>query len=154
MTKTKIAVLVSGGGTNLQALIDAQQGGALPSGEIVLVVSSQRGAYAIERAAKAGIPSVVCNKKELGGTQEAFESAICAALDEAGVELIILAGFMSILSLAEHLDRRETDEEYQQKKFIGIHGMIMEVSESDYTAFYRAKRRQKYLAECAADRGG
>ena len=98
MTKTKIAVLVSGGGTNLQALIDAQQGGALPSGEIVLVVSSQRGAYAIERAAKAGIPSVVCNKKELGGTQEAFESAICAALDEAGVELIILAGFMSILS--------------------------------------------------------
>lgn len=98
MTKTKIAVLVSGGGTNLQALIDAQQGGALPSGEIVLVVSSQRGAYAIERAAKAGILSVVCNKKELGGTQEAFESAICAALDEAGVELIILAGFMSILS--------------------------------------------------------
>ena len=98
MTKTKIAVLVSGGGTNLQALIDAQQGGALPSGEIVLVVSSQRGAYAIERAAKAGIPSVVCNKKELGGTQAAFESAICAALDEAGVELIILAGFMSILS--------------------------------------------------------
>ena len=98
MTKTKIAVLVSGGGTNLQALIDAQQGGALPSGEIVLVVSSQRGAYAIERAAKAGIPSVVCNKKELDGTQEAFESAICAALDEAGVELIILAGFMSILS--------------------------------------------------------
>ena len=98
MTKTKIAVLVSGGGTNLQALIDAQQGGALPSGEIVLVVSSQRGAYAIERAAKAGIPSVVCNKKELGGTQVAFESAICAALDEAGVELIILAGFMSILS--------------------------------------------------------
>ena len=98
MTKTKIAVLVSGGGTNLQALIDAQQGGALPSGEIVLVVSSQRGAYAIERAAKAGIPSVVCNKKELGGTQEVFESAICAALDEAGVELIILAGFMSILS--------------------------------------------------------
>ena len=98
MTKTKIAVLVSGGGTNLQALIDAQQGGALPSGEIVLVVSSQRGAYAIERAAKAGIPSVVCNKKGLGGTQEAFESAICAALDEAGVELIILAGFMSILS--------------------------------------------------------
>ena len=98
MTKTKIAVLVSGGGTNLQALIDAQQGGALPSGEIVLVVSSQRGAYAIERAAKAGIPFVVCNKKELGGTQEVFESAICAALDEAGVELIILAGFMSILS--------------------------------------------------------
>ena len=98
MVKTKIAVLVSGGGTNLQALIDAQQAGKLPSGEIVLVVSSQHGAYAIERAAKAGIPSVVCNKKELGGSQEAFESAICAALEEYGVEMIILAGFMSILS--------------------------------------------------------
>ena len=98
MVKTKIAVLVSGGGTNLQALIDAQMAGKLPSGEIVLVISSQHGAYAIERAAKAGIDAVVCNKKELGGTQEAFESAICAALEEYGVEMIILAGFMSILS--------------------------------------------------------
>ena len=100
MVKTKIAVLVSGGGTNLQALIDAQMTGKLPSGEIVLVISSQHGAYAIERAAKAGIDAVVCNKKELGGTQEAFESAICAALEEYGVEMIILAGFMSILSEA------------------------------------------------------
>ena len=100
MVKTKIAVLVSGGGTNLQALIDAQKAGKLPSGEIVLVISSQHGAYAIERAAKAGIDAVVCNKKELGGTQEAFESAICAALEEYGVEMIILAGFMSILSEA------------------------------------------------------
>ena len=100
MVKTKIAVLVSGGGTNLQALIDAQMAGKLPSGEIVLVISSQHGAYAIERAAKAGIDAVVCNKKELGGTQEAFEAAICAALEEYGVEMIILAGFMSILSEA------------------------------------------------------
>ena len=100
MVKTKIAVLVSGGGTNLQALIDAQMAGKLLSGEIVLVISSQHGAYAIERAAKAGIDAVVCNKKELGGTQEAFESAICAALEEYGVEMIILAGFMSILSEA------------------------------------------------------
>ena len=100
MVKTKIAVLVSGGGTNLQALIDAQMAGKLPAGEIVLVISSQHGAYAIERAAKAGIDAVVCNKKELGGTQEAFESAICAALEEYGVEMIILAGFMSILSEA------------------------------------------------------
>ena len=98
MMKTKIAVFVSGGGTNLQALIDAQQAGKLPSGEIVLVVSSQRGAYACERAAKAGIPSVVCSKKELGGTQEAFEAAICEALEEHGVEMIVLAGFLSILS--------------------------------------------------------
>lgn len=98
MKKTKIAVLVSGGGTNLQALIDAQQTGTLSSGEIVLVVSSQRGAYALERAANAGIPAVVCGKKELGGTQEAFESAICAALEAHGVEMIVLAGFLSILS--------------------------------------------------------
>ena len=95
--KTKIAVLVSGGGTNLQALIDAQLAGKIPSGEIVLVVSSQYGVYALERAAKANIPSVVCNKKELG-SQEAFEEAIRKALDEAGIDLIILAGFMSILS--------------------------------------------------------
>lgn len=96
--KTKIAVLVSGGGTNLQALIDAQSAGKLPHGEIVLVVSSQRGAYALERAAQAGISAVVCSKKELGGSQEAFESAICSALEAHGAELIVLAGFLSILS--------------------------------------------------------
>lgn len=98
MRKTKIAVLVSGGGTNLQALIDAQWAGRLPSGEFVLVVSSQHGAYACERAAKAGIPAVVCSKKDLGGSQEAFEAAICSALEEHGVEMIVLAGFLSILS--------------------------------------------------------
>jgi phosphoribosylglycinamide formyltransferase-1 len=97
MTKTKIAVFVSGGGTNLQALIDAQASGILRSGEIVLVVASQPTAYALERAKKAGIKGVVCSKKELGG-QEAFEAAISAALKEHGIELIILAGFMSILS--------------------------------------------------------
>ena len=97
MTKTKIAVFVSGGGTNLQALIDAQQAGVLHSGEIVLVLASQPTAYALERAKKAGIKGIVCNKKELGG-QEAFEAAISAAMAEHGIELIILAGFMSILS--------------------------------------------------------
>ena len=107
MMKTKIAVFVSGGGTNLQALIDAQQAGKLPSGEIVLVVSSQRGAYACERATKAGIPSVVCSKKELGGTQEAFEAAICEALEEHGVEMIVLAGFLSILS--ENFTKKYSD---------------------------------------------
>ena len=97
MTKTRIAVFVSGGGTNLQALIDAQAAGVLRSGEIVLVVASQPTAYALERAKKAGIKGVVCSKKELGG-QDAFEAAISAALEEHGVELIVLAGFMSILS--------------------------------------------------------
>ena len=97
MSKTKIAVFVSGGGTNLQALIDAQTAGLLHSGEIVLVLASQPTAYALERAKKAGIKGVVCSKKELGG-QEAFEAAISAAMEEHGIELIILAGFMSILS--------------------------------------------------------
>lgn len=94
---TKIGVLVSGGGTNLQALLDAQAAGKLPHGEIAVVISSNPGAYALERAKKAGVPAVVCSRKELGG-QEAFEHAIAQALEEHGVQLIILAGFMSILS--------------------------------------------------------
>ncbi len=95
--KTKIAVFVSGGGTNLQALIDAQKEGKIPHGEIVLVIASQPTAYALTRAKNAGIPGVVCSKKQLG-SQEAFEAAISAALEEHGVELIVLAGFLSILS--------------------------------------------------------
>ena len=90
---SKIAVLVSGGGTNLQALIDAQAAGKLPHGELAVVVSSNPTAYALERAKAAGIPAVVCSRKELG-SQEAFEAAIGAALSEYGVRLIILAGFM------------------------------------------------------------
>ena len=95
--KAKIAVLVSGGGTNLQALIDAQKSNIIKSGEIVLVVSNNPNAYAITRASLAGIPSVVVSKKELG-TQEAFEEKLVSVLEENGIELIILAGFMSILS--------------------------------------------------------
>ena len=95
--KTRIAVLVSGGGTNLQALIDAEKAGQMPDGEIVLVVSSQPGAYALERAKNAGIKGVVCSKRELG-SQEAFEEALLKALADEGVELIVLAGFLSILS--------------------------------------------------------
>ena len=94
--KTKIAVLVSGGGTNLQALIDAQ-GKTLVSGEIALVVSSSAGAYALERAKKAGIPTVTLLKKELGG-QEGFEAALVQTLEDNGIQVIILAGFMTILS--------------------------------------------------------
>ena len=95
--KTKIAVFVSGGGTNLQALIDFQKAGGLNDGEIVLVVSSSPTAYALERAAKAGIASVTVSRKECGSQAE-FEERIVAALDRAGVEMIVLAGFMSILS--------------------------------------------------------
>ena len=94
--KTKIAVLVSGGGTNLQALIDAQ-GSVLQSGEIVLVVSNNAGAYALERAKKAGIPTAVVLKKECG-SQEAFEEKLKSLLTQHGIEVIILAGFMTILT--------------------------------------------------------
>lgn len=97
MVKTKIAVLVSGGGTNLQALLDAQQAGDLSAGEIALVIASNPKAYALTRAAQAGVPAVVCSRKELG-SQAAFEAAISQALAQHGIELIILAGFMSILS--------------------------------------------------------
>ena len=90
--KTRIAVLVSGGGTNLQALIDAN----LQAGEIALVVSSRPGVYALERAYRAGIPSVVIAKK--GSTQEAFEETLRAALEEYRIDLIVLAGFLTILS--------------------------------------------------------
>lgn len=95
--KTKIAVLVSGGGTNLQALMDAQQAGKLCSGEIALVVSNNASAFALERAKKAGIPTRILLKKELGG-QAGFEAALEQTLAEFGIQVIILAGFMSILS--------------------------------------------------------
>lgn len=96
MAKIKIAVLVSGGGTNLQALIDAQ-GSVLCSGEIALVVSNARGAYALERAKQAGIPTEVLLKKELG-SQDAFEDKLTEVLTAYGIDLIILAGFMTILT--------------------------------------------------------
>ena len=97
MLKAKIAVLVSGGGTNLQALIDAQNSGVIKSGEIKLVISNNADAYALTRAENAGIKAIYISKKELK-TQEAFESAVIAALEENGIDLIVLAGFMSILS--------------------------------------------------------
>ena len=94
--KTKIAVLVSGGGTNLQALIDAQ-GSVLTSGEIALVVANNANAYALERAKKANIPTAVVLKKQCG-SQETFEEKLKEVLEEYGIEVIILAGFMTILT--------------------------------------------------------
>lgn len=94
--KTRIAVLVSGGGTNLQALIDAQDK-VIRDGEIVVVISNKAGAYALERAAKAGIPGRTVLKKDCG-SQSAFEQAIKDILNEYQVDLIVLAGFLSILS--------------------------------------------------------
>ena len=97
MLKTKIAVFVSGGGTNFEALINAQENGKIPHGEIVLMVSSSKTAYALKRAENHGIKSVVCSKKELG-SQERFEEEILKNLEENNIQLIVLAGFMSILS--------------------------------------------------------
>ena len=104
--KTKIAVLVSGGGTNLQALVDAQ-GSTLHSGQIALVVANNANAYALERAKKAGIDTAVVLKKECG-SQEAFETRLMEVLDEHGIGLIILAGFMTILTerFTSHYPRR------------------------------------------------
>ncbi len=93
----KIAVLVSGGGTNLQALIDAEKSGIIKNGSISLVISNVSGAYALERAKNAGIKTETVIKKELGG-QEAFEERIISLLTENEIDLIVLAGFMSILS--------------------------------------------------------
>jgi len=93
----KIAVFVSGGGTNLQALIDAEKQGIIKSGKLSLVISNNANAYAITRAELAGIPSAIVTKKEYG-TQQAFENKIIEILEEYGIELIVLAGFMSILS--------------------------------------------------------
>ena len=97
LEKARIAVFVSGGGTNLQALIDAQGSGKIPSGEISLVVSSNPQAYALTRAENAGIPTVTVSKKECG-SQGAFEAAIIKILIEKKIDLIVLAGFMSILT--------------------------------------------------------
>lgn len=95
--KINIAVLVSGGGTNLQALINAQKKGLLHSGRLALVISNRADAYALKRAEKAGIPTAVAAKNACGG-QAGMEARICALLEEYAVDLIVLAGFMNILS--------------------------------------------------------
>ena len=100
--KVNLAVLVSGGGTNLQALINAQKSGIITSGEIKLVVSSNKNAYALKRAENAGIKTAVCERK--GFSQKEFENNILNALEKEKIEVIVLAGFMSILS-AEFVKR-------------------------------------------------
>lgn len=116
MLKARIAVLVSGGGTNLQALIDAEKSGIIKSGTISLVVSNKADAYALERARLAGIPSVTLLKRELG-SQEAFEAALIKLLEDEYIDLIVLAGFMSILS--ESFTRRFKD------RIINIHPSLI-----------------------------
>lgn len=97
MKKIKVAVLVSGGGTNLGALIAAERDGIIKSGEISLVISNKPGVYALERAKNAGIEALTVTKAECG-SQEAFENRLAEELKLRGIELIVLAGFMAILS--------------------------------------------------------
>lgn len=95
--KARIAVLVSGGGTNLQALIDAEEAGKIPHGEIAIVISNKPGVYALTRAKNAGIPAAVVDRKECRSQQE-FESKLQGILELDGIDMVILAGFMCILT--------------------------------------------------------
>ena len=116
MLKARIAVLVSGGGTNLQALIDAEKSGIIKSGTISLVGDNKADGTALERARLAGIPSVTLLKRELG-SQEAFEAALIKLLEDEYIDLIVLAGFMSILS--ESFTRRFKD------RIINVHPSLI-----------------------------
>ena len=116
MRKARIAVLVSGGGTNLQALIDAERSGIIKSGEIVLVVSSKKTAYALQRAADAGIEAVAVTKKECGSV-EAYSRRLVQVLDEHSIDLIVMAGFLSVLS-------REFTEHYPDR-IINVHPSLI-----------------------------
>ncbi len=115
MIKARVAVLVSGGGTNLQALIDAEHCGIIHSGEITLVISNNADAFALERAKRAGIKTAVVSKKELG--KEAFEEKICELLESEKIDFIVLAGFMVILS--EHFTKK------YDKRIINVHPSLI-----------------------------
>jgi phosphoribosylglycinamide formyltransferase-1 len=112
----KIAVLVSGGGTNLQALIDRQQAGELGCGQISLVISSRAGVYALQRAQSAGIETVVVSRKECGSAQ-AFDRRLLQELQSRGIELVVLAGFLSILG-------KEVIEAYPDR-IINVHPSLI-----------------------------
>ncbi len=116
MKKVNIAVLVSGGGTNLQALIDAEKSGIIKSGKITLVISNKKDAYALERAKNNDIKTQVIVKKECKDTFE-FESKMLNALRENDIDLIVLAGFLCILS------KRFTDE--YKDRILNVHPSLI-----------------------------
>ena len=116
MTPTNIAVLVSGGGTNLQALIDAEKNGIIKSGKISLVISSKPGVFALERAEKAGIKTAVCERKAFAD-KKSFDDALLKLLEENNTELIVLAGFMCILG-------KEFTDKYPER-IINIHPSLI-----------------------------
>ncbi len=116
MRKAKIAVLVSGGGTNLQAIIDSQKSGIISSGEISLVIANNENAYALERAKNNSIEHLIITKKA-SGNQENFEAELIKALEEHNIDLIVLAGFMSILS--------ENFTSYFSNRIINVHPSLI-----------------------------
>lgn len=130
-----IAVFVSGGGTNLQALIDAQNRGEIKNGKITFVIASNDGAYALERAKKAGIPTAVVSRKSYSSKEE-YDKAILAKLDGKNIDLIVLAGFLSILG-------NELVEKYANK-IINIHPSLIPLFCGD--GFYGKKVHTAVLA--------
>ena len=112
----KIAVLVSGGGTNLQAILDAKAAGKIPHGEIALVVSSRCGVGALERAAAAGVPSCVVRRADYARPQD-FDRALLAVLADHGIELVVLAGFLTILG-------KEVVEAYP-RRMLNVHPSLI-----------------------------
>lgn len=116
LRKARVAVLVSGGGTNLQALIDAERSGIISSGKIEVVISNNPGAFALKRAESAGIEALAINKKALSSASE-FESLLIDALDQRKIDFIVLAGFMCILS--------ERFTKHYEKRIINVHPSLI-----------------------------
>lgn len=133
----KIGVLVSGGGTNLQALLDAQKRGEIPDGEISLVIASRKKAYALERAREAGVPALALPRRDYEKTAD-YDAALLTALQEAGVELVVLAGFLCVLG---------------EKMLKGYEGRIVNVHPSLIPAFCGDGFYGLHVHEAALRRG-
>ena len=133
----KIGVLVSGGGTNLQALLDAQKRGEIPDGEISLVIASRKKAYALERAREAGVPALALPRRDYETTAD-YDAALLTALQQAGVELVVLAGFLCVLG---------------EKMLRGYEGRIVNVHPSLIPAFCGDGFYGLHVHEAALERG-
>ena len=133
----KIGVLVSGGGTNLQALLDAQKRGEIPDGEISLVIASRKKAYALERARMAGVPALALPRRDYESPAD-YDAALLTALQEAGVELVVLAGFLCVLG---------------EKMLKGYEGRIVNVHPSLIPAFCGDGFYGLHVHEAALERG-
>lgn len=133
----KIGVLVSGGGTNLQALLDARKRGEIPDGEIGLVIASRKKAYALERAKMAGVPALALPRRDYENPAD-YDAALLTALQEAGVELVVLAGFLCVLG---------------EKMLKGYEGRIVNVHPSLIPAFCGDGFYGLHVHEAALERG-